>query len=63
MKLKNLYNFLDGYTFVDFTEVYLAVLQYMQEELWIEDPDYYNCTQAGELAERYAAYKNIQVNE
>lgn len=58
---KRLFDFLDGYTFVDINEIAMAINDYFNWE--DSNPSYWELAHYGFLAEEYAERKNIKFEE
>lgn len=58
-RLQKIYEYLDWYTFVDESEVSMAVQEYMMEEEGNLNPSRWDCMEAWEIAGKYIKEKGL----
>ena len=63
MKKKDLFEYLDGYYFVNESEVNMAVCEFFMENMWIMDPSYWELLEYWELASEYIKEKKLNFSE
>ena len=57
---QDLRDYLDWYDFVNQSEISDAVLEFMEEEMWVLNPSYQDCLNAGEYADEYIELRWIK---
>lgn len=63
MKKNDLFEYLDGYYFVNESEVNMAVFEFFMENMWIMDPSYWELLEYWELASEYIKEKKLNFSE
>ena len=59
----DLYEYLDWYAFVNSSEISMAVLDFMAEEMDIQNPSRWHCALADELATEYMKDRRLVLYE
>lgn len=63
MEKKDLFEYLNGYNFVNESEVNMAVCEFFMENMWIMDPSYWELLEYWELASEYIKEKKLNFSE